>query len=117
MTDLMKALSSMYEKSLTSNKVHLMGLLFNLGMAEVKRSDGDSRVNHQSLQYCIQNQENYGKTGHYKNQCKSAPKNQEAKDEANIASTSGGGDALICSLESKKEFWVLDSGASFHATS
>lgn len=30
----MKALSSMYEKSSASNKVHLMGLLFNLGMAE-----------------------------------------------------------------------------------
>ena len=60
---------------------------------------------------------NCGKTGHYKNQCKSARKNQEAKDEANIASTSGGDDALICSLESKEEFWVLDSGASFHATS
>lgn len=60
---------------------------------------------------------NCGKTGHYKNQCKSAPKNQEAKAEANVTSTSGGDDALICSLESKEESWVLDSGASFHATS
>nr|KYP42874.1 Retrovirus-related Pol polyprotein from transposon TNT 1-94 [Cajanus cajan] len=60
---------------------------------------------------------NCGQTGHYKNQCKNAPKNQEAKAEANIASTSGRDDALICSLESKEESWVLDSGASFHATS
>ena len=60
---------------------------------------------------------NCGKTRHYKNQCRSASKSQEAEDEANIASTSGGGDALICSLESKEESWVLDSGASFHATS
>ena len=60
---------------------------------------------------------NCGKSGHYKNQCRSARKNQEAKDEANVASTSGGDDALICSLESKEESWVLDSGASFHATS
>ena len=60
---------------------------------------------------------NCGKTGHYKNQCKSVRKNQEAKDEANVTSTSGRDDALICSLESKEESWVLDSGASFHATS
>lgn len=60
---------------------------------------------------------NCGKTGHYKNQCKSAPKKQEAKEEANVASTSRKDDALICSLESKEESWVLDSGASFHATS
>ncbi|ONK54837.1 uncharacterized protein A4U43_UnF10820 [Asparagus officinalis] len=60
---------------------------------------------------------NYGKTGHYKNQYKSAQKEKEAKAEVNVTSTSGGDDALICSLESKEESWVLDSGASFHATS
>ena len=32
--DLMKALSSMYEKPLTNNKVHLMKELFNLKMVE-----------------------------------------------------------------------------------
>lgn len=31
---------------------------------------------------------NCGIYGHYKNQCKNAPKNQEAKAEANVASTS-----------------------------
>ena len=46
---------------------------------------------------------NCGKTGHYKNQCKSAPKKQEAKEEANVASISRKDDALICSLESKEE--------------
>ena len=60
---------------------------------------------------------NCGRTGHYKNQCKSAPKDKQVKAEANVTSTSGGDDALICSLESKEESWVLDSGASFHATS
>jgi hypothetical protein len=60
---------------------------------------------------------NCGKSGHYKNQCRLPRKNKEVKDEANVASTSGGGDALICSLEDKEESWVLDSGASFHATS
>ena len=33
-TDLMKALSDMYEKPSTNNKVHLMKKLFNLKMAE-----------------------------------------------------------------------------------
>ena len=33
-SDLMKALSSMYKKSSTNNKVHLMKNLFNLMMAE-----------------------------------------------------------------------------------
>ena len=33
-TDLMKALSGMYEKPSTNNKVHLMKKLFNLKMAE-----------------------------------------------------------------------------------
>ena len=33
-TDLMKALSGMYEKPLANNKVHLMKKLFNLKMAE-----------------------------------------------------------------------------------
>ncbi|WVZ18367.1 hypothetical protein V8G54_005689 [Vigna mungo] len=47
----------------------------------------------------------------------SARKNHEDKAEANVASTSGGEDALICSLEKKEESWVLDSGASFHVTS
>jgi len=60
---------------------------------------------------------NCGKTWHFQNQCRLEANNQEAKDEANVASTSGGGDTLICSLESKEESWVLDSGASFHATS
>ena len=39
------------------------------------------------------------------------------KAEANFTSTSKGDDELICSLESKEDSWVLDSGASFHATS
>jgi hypothetical protein len=52
-----------------------------------------------------------------KNQCRLPEKNREAKDEANVASTSGGGDMLICSMESKEEYWVLEFQASFNATS
>ncbi|ONK72654.1 uncharacterized protein A4U43_C04F21640 [Asparagus officinalis] len=43
-------------------------------------------------------------------------KDKENKTEANIISGESD-DALICLLESKTESWVLDSGASFHATS
>ena len=39
------------------------------------------------------------------------------KEAANVTSTSKEDDALILSLESKEDSWVLDSGASFHATS
>ena len=59
---------------------------------------------------------NCGKTGHYKNQCRSPKKEKEGKTEANIVAEETD-DALICSLENKSELWVLDSGASFHATS
>ena len=39
------------------------------------------------------------------------------KAEENVTSTGEGDDALICSLESKEDSWVLDSGLKFHATS
>ena len=60
---------------------------------------------------------NCGKTGHYKNQCRSTPKDEEVKAKANVTSTSQGDDTLTCSLEGKEDSWVLDSGASFHVTS
>ncbi|BBH07646.1 Toll-Interleukin-Resistance domain family protein [Prunus dulcis] len=86
------------------------------------RSDGESRVNRQPLLFCIQSQEEEIQpegmdVADRTTECKSAPKDHEAKAEANVTSTSGGDDALICSLESNEESWVLDSGASFHATS
>ena len=59
---------------------------------------------------------NCGKIGHYKNQCRAPEKAQENKTEANVVAEQQN-DALICSMESKTESWVLDSGASFHATS
>jgi len=55
--------------------------------------------------------------GQFKNQCRLPEKNHEVKDEANAASTSGGGDMLICSFEGKEESSVLDFEASFNATS
>ena len=39
------------------------------------------------------------------------------KAKENVTSTSKEDDTLICSLERKEDSWVLDLGASFHATS
>jgi hypothetical protein len=55
---------------------------------------------------------NCGKTGHYKNQCK-APKKEKESDSANVVAD---GEALILSVDSPLDSWVLDSGASFHTT-
>jgi len=55
--------------------------------------------------------------GQFKNQCRLLEKNQEAKDDANVASTSRGGDMVIYSFESKDESSVLNFEASFNATS
>ncbi|KAL6316307.1 hypothetical protein AAG906_017940 [Vitis piasezkii] len=44
-TDLMKALSGMYEKSSANNKVHLMKKLFNLKMARMHRAQHPNEFN------------------------------------------------------------------------
>ncbi|WVY93468.1 hypothetical protein V8G54_032556 [Vigna mungo] len=106
--------------------------------SSVKKSVGERRVNQQPLQYCIQSQEVEvqpeepdaadQRRGNPNLEIIKALTNRklsnvgivgrlEVKDETNVATTSGGGDALICSLKNKEESWVLDSGASFHATS
>jgi hypothetical protein len=53
--------------------------------------------------------------GHYSSECKFGKKD-DGKSSANCASEEVD-DCLICPLGSKMESWVLDSGASFHATS
>lgn len=57
-----------------------------------------------------------GMIGYYKNKCKSALENKEVNAMASVALTSGGNNALICTLKIKQESWVLDSRASYHAT-
>ncbi|XP_059638744.1 uncharacterized protein LOC132281018 [Cornus florida] len=59
---------------------------------------------------------NFGNKGHYRVDCKLSKKGTERKTEANDVSEESD-DALICSLESKVELWVLDSSASFDGTS
>ena len=57
---------------------------------------------------------NYGKTGHFKRQCKS-PKKKNEDDSAN-AVTEEVQDALLLVVYSPLDDWVFDSGASFHTT-
>ena len=57
---------------------------------------------------------NCGKTGHFRNQCKS-PKNKNGDDSAN-AVIEEIQDALLLAVDSPLDDWVLDSGASFHTT-
>lgn len=54
---------------------------------------------------------NCKEVGHFRNQC------PNEKKEVNTTSASvDDSDALICSVESSVDSWVMDSGASFHAT-
>ena len=61
-----------------------------------------------------------GKPGHKKKDCWTRKKNEtdkpDADKEANVVSNKSDEDALLLSLESVDDSWVLDSGASFHAT-
>lgn len=65
---------------------------------------------------------NCDKRGHFTNQCKAPKKNKTHKnkkrddDESANAATDELDDALICSLDSPVDSWVMDSGASFHTT-
>ncbi|KAJ9548930.1 hypothetical protein OSB04_021473 [Centaurea solstitialis] len=51
-------------------------------------------------------------TGHFRNQC---PNQTNGNREVNAA-TDDSEDALVCCIETSAESWILDSGASFHAT-
>ena len=57
---------------------------------------------------------NCGKTGHFRNQCKS-PKNKNEDDSANVV-TEEVQDALLLVVDSLLDDWVLNSRASFHTT-
>ena len=57
---------------------------------------------------------NYGKTSHFRRQCKS-PKKKNENDSTN-AITEEIQDALLLAIDSPLDDWVLDSGVSFHTT-
>uniref|UniRef100_A0A2N9FSS1 Retrovirus-related Pol polyprotein from transposon TNT 1-94 n=1 Tax=Fagus sylvatica TaxID=28930 RepID=A0A2N9FSS1_FAGSY len=144
--ELMTALCGMYEKPSANNKVHLMKKLFNLKMAEgeeVRRRDaGETSSSGSALNLETRGRvkdRNYnrgrsksrkgrskskpgrqlecwncGKTGHIRKNCWELKKKNE-NDSANVV-TEEVHDALLLSVDSPIESWVLDSGASFHTT-
>ena len=57
---------------------------------------------------------NYGKTGHFRRQCKS-PKKKNEDDSANVV-TKEVQNALLLAVDSPLDNWVFDSEASFHTT-
>ncbi|KAL5848850.1 hypothetical protein ACOSQ4_006863 [Xanthoceras sorbifolium] len=57
---------------------------------------------------------NCGKKGHFKRDCRAPKKDTSTQESANV--TEEAGDAMILSVNSPIESWILDSGASFHAT-
>ena len=57
---------------------------------------------------------NYGKIGHFRNQCKSPKKKNE--DDSTNAVTEEVQDALLLAVNSLLDDWVLNSGVSFHTT-
>jgi len=65
---------------------------------------------------------NCDKRGHFSNRCKAPKKNKSHKnkkrddDESVNAAIDEFDDALICSLDSPVDSWIMDSGASFHTT-
>jgi hypothetical protein len=56
-----------------------------------------------------------GKTGHFKKNCRELKKKTD-NDAANVVATEEVHDALLLSVDSPLDSWVLDSGASFNTT-
>ncbi|KAE8711604.1 Detected protein of confused Function [Hibiscus syriacus] len=130
----MAALSSMYEKPSISNKVHLMRRLFNLRMTERASMtqhlnklntittqlssveiEFDDEVRALILLSSLPDSWNATITaGHFKRDCRALKKNTGAQESANVTEETG--DAMILSVNSPIESWILDSGASFHST-
>jgi hypothetical protein len=62
---------------------------------------------------------NCGKKGHLKKDCRALKKQRDGQQERNQEANVTGDvlqDALILSIDNISESWVVDSGASFHAT-
>ncbi|KAE8707154.1 hypothetical protein F3Y22_tig00110387pilonHSYRG00984 [Hibiscus syriacus] len=57
---------------------------------------------------------NCGKKCHFKRDCRALKKNTSAQESANVTEETG--DAMILSVNSSIESWILDSGESFHST-
>ncbi|KAF6176221.1 hypothetical protein GIB67_023512 [Kingdonia uniflora] len=59
-----------------------------------------------------------GKKGHFRRDCasSSSKKNDEVKDTMNLSEEFSSDEALLLSCDDVSESWIIDSGASFHAT-
>ena len=57
---------------------------------------------------------NCGKKGHFKKDCRAPKKDTGAQESTHV--TEEAGDAMILSVNNPIASWILDSGASFHAT-
>ena len=57
---------------------------------------------------------NCGKKGHFKKDCRAPKKDTGTQESVHVIEEAG--DAMILSVNSPIESWILDSGASFHAT-
>ncbi|KAE8691518.1 Vacuolar-sorting receptor 1 [Hibiscus syriacus] len=57
---------------------------------------------------------NCGKKGHFKRDCRAPKKTTGAQESTNVTEETS--DAMILSVNSPIESWILDSGASFHST-
>ncbi|RVW72813.1 Retrovirus-related Pol polyprotein from transposon TNT 1-94 [Vitis vinifera] len=127
-TDLMKALSGMYEKLFVNNKVHLMKKFFNSKMAEmhhwetmrmaVSNSTGKEKLKYNDIRDLILAEEirrkDAGETSGF-----GSALNLEirGRDQANKYNVGTVGKQVTLEVDSPLDDWVLDSGASFHTTS
>ena len=79
-----------------------------------KSRKGRSKSKPKNLEYW-----NCGKKGHLKKDCRAPKKQRDGQQERNQEANVTGDvlqDALILSVDNISESWVVDSGASFHAT-
>lgn len=89
----------------------------NKGRAASKNRGRDkSRGGDTKTEECF----NCGQKGHWRRDCKAPAKQQNGKNQGGkntaYVSDESDNDCLICSLDSRSESWIVDSGASFHAT-
>ncbi|KAE8706762.1 Retrovirus-related Pol polyprotein from transposon TNT 1-94 [Hibiscus syriacus] len=132
---LMTALSSMYEKPSASNKVHLIRRLFNLRMTEGAsvaqhlnelntittqlssvEIEFDDEVRALILLSSLPDSWNATVTAVSSSSGNSKLKFDDVRDLESANVTEETGDAMILSVNSPIESWILDSGASFHST-
>ncbi|GJW01707.1 retrovirus-related pol polyprotein from transposon TNT 1-94 [Tanacetum coccineum] len=134
--DLFKALSNMYEKPSTSNKVFLIRQLVNTKMKEgasvadhvnefnsilsswsgtviaVSGSTGRTKLKFDNIRDLILGEDIHGRS-RTKNQCS---KTVTSKDKEVNMAAGDYDDALVCCVENTIDDRIMDSGASFHAT-